>query len=55
MSIGSAPEIGTTFTTWGDMSAADRAAWFDHIRENWTPNLLAGYATLHHAPRESQP
>ena len=54
MSIGSAPEIGAKFNTWGEMSDTDRAAWFAHMRENWHPNLMAGYATVHYAPRESQ-
>jgi hypothetical protein len=51
MAIGSAPEIGIEFTTWGKMSEEARIAWFDHIRTHWTENLMAGYATLHTAPR----
>ena len=46
MAIGSAPEIGTRFTTWGKMSEEDRQAWFEHIRTNWHPFLMSGYATL---------
>lgn len=46
MSIGSAPEIGTQFTTWGKMNEAARVAWYEHMRTNWGPNLLNGYGTL---------
>lgn len=51
MAIGSAPEIGVEFTTWGKMSDESRTAWFAHIRAAWQDNLMAGYATLHFAPR----
>lgn len=46
MAIGSAPEIGTTFTTWGEMNVFARRDWFDHIRLNWGPDLVNGYGTL---------
>ena len=46
MVIGNAPEIGTTFTTWGKMTKESRIAWFNHIRNNWGPDLLSGYGTL---------
>ena len=46
MAIGSAPEIGATFTTWGKMDEASRMAWFNHLRTAWAGNILAGYATL---------
>lgn len=51
MAIGSDPEIGVSFSRWGDMNDVSRQAWFTHMRENWHPNLMAGYATLHYAPR----
>lgn len=46
MAIGSAPEIGTKFTTWGQMDEASRQAWFDHMRNDWGPTLVTGYGTL---------
>lgn len=51
MAIGSAPEVGIVFSVWGQMDEASRQAWFDYIRENWKDNILAGYATIHYAPR----
>lgn len=44
MAIGSAPEIGVQFTTWGRMDDASRQAWFAHIRTNWSGDLMGGYA-----------
>ncbi len=32
MAIGSAPEIGTMFRRFGDMTAAEQQAWFDYLR-----------------------
>lgn len=46
MSIGSAPEIGTSFTTWGEMNADQREAWFAHMRSTWGTDLMSGYATV---------
>jgi hypothetical protein len=46
MAIGSEPEIGVQFTTWGKMDETARAAWFKYIREHWYPDLMKGYATL---------
>lgn len=46
VAIGSAPEIGTQFTTWGQMSEQARAAWFEHMRTSWGPGLVGGYGTL---------
>lgn len=48
MSIGSAPEIGTNFSVWKDMSEYDRQAWFKYMDDNWGLYLQAGYATLVH-------
>lgn len=50
MAIGSDPEIGVEFTTWGKMSEKARVAWFEHMRNNWLDNLMAGYATLQPKP-----
>ena len=46
VSIGSAPEIGTRFTTWGKMDEASQAAWHNHMRTSWGPDLIVGYGTL---------
>lgn len=46
MAIGSNPEIGVTFTRWGQMTDEHRNMWFDHMRNNWGANLMGGYATL---------
>lgn len=45
MSIGSAPEIGVTFTRWGLMTEQQQQAWFAHMK-TWGRNLMGGYATL---------
>jgi hypothetical protein len=46
MAIGSAPEIGYQFTTWGRMTVEHREAWFTYMREQWSPNLYAGEASI---------
>ena len=46
MAIGSAPEYGTEFKQWGEMNAAERQAWWRHMRENWHPNLMNGFGQL---------
>lgn len=48
MAIGSEGEIGAVFTSWGKMSQRDRELWFQHMREDWNPNLHAGWAHLVH-------
>lgn len=45
MSIGSAPEIGVTFTRWGLMTEQQQQAWFAHMK-TWGQHLMGGYATL---------
>lgn len=45
MSIGSAPEIGVTFTRWGLMTEQQQQAWFAHMK-TWGADLLGGYGTL---------
>lgn len=51
MAIGSAPEVGVVFSVWGQMDQASRDAWFQYMRDNYSDNLLAGYATIHYPPR----
>jgi hypothetical protein len=46
VAIGSAPEIGVEFTTWGRMSETSRQAWFDHMRTSWKDGLMSGYAKI---------
>jgi hypothetical protein len=46
MAIGSEPEIGVEFTTWGQMSETARQAWFGHMQTAWGPDLTGGYGTL---------
>jgi hypothetical protein len=46
MAIGSSPEIGAKFTTWGKMDEASRVAWFKFMKEHWGPTLLGGYGKL---------
>lgn len=46
MAIGSDPEIGVQFTTWGKMSPTARAAWYNYMRTEWGPDLQQGYGTL---------
>ncbi len=45
MAIGSAPEIGVTFHTWGEMTPEQRTAWFAHVK-SWGSDLVAGYGTV---------
>lgn len=45
MAIGSTPEIGVTFHTWGQMSPEQRTAWFLKMK-SWGPDLVAGYGTV---------
>jgi hypothetical protein len=54
MAIGSGAEIGVKFGRWGDMSPADKEAWFDRIRSEWAGNLMAGYATVAYPNREEE-
>lgn len=47
MAIGSAPEIGTTFSRLGDYPDYDSVArWFVAWREMVGDNLMGGYGTL---------
>ena len=43
MAIGSNPEIGIGFTTWGQMNNLQRDAWFTHMRNVWGNDLAGGY------------
>lgn len=46
MAIGSAPEIGVVFGTYGEMTWQQKRDWFHHIRIVYGPDLMGGYATL---------
>lgn len=46
MAIGSQPEIGVEFRTFGLMTPQEQEAWFHHMRTVYGPDLLGGYATL---------
>jgi hypothetical protein len=48
MAIGSAPEIGTGFGLWGDMTPEQQQRWWEHMNTYWQPYLMNGYATLIH-------
>jgi hypothetical protein len=55
VSIGSAPEVGVSFSVWRDMNDESRKAWFRYMNEHWSENLLEGYAKIIHLPREQNP
>ena len=50
MAIGSAPEYGVVFGTYGEMKTKQKQEWFNHIRTVYGPDLLGGYATLAYPP-----
>lgn len=50
MAIGSAPEIGVTFTTFGELPADQQHLWYEHIKR-FGPDLVDGYATLAYPSR----
>lgn len=54
MAIGSDPEYGVQFTRWGEMDAASRLAWYDHVRTRWGADLMGGYATVVYNPRQNE-
>ncbi len=45
MAIGSAPEIGVTFTTFGELTTEQHHLWYEHVKK-FGPTMLDGYATL---------
>ena len=47
MAIGSSPEIGVTFFTWGKMTDHQRAEWFAQVR-SWGKDGVTGYGTVHY-------
>lgn len=53
MAIGSQPETGVTFTTFGALTPEQHDDWYANIRK-FGPDLLNGYATLAH-PTGRQP
>jgi succinate dehydrogenase flavin-adding protein (antitoxin of CptAB toxin-antitoxin module) len=49
MAVGSEPEIGIEFTTWGKMTEASKEAWLAHLRGmRERGNIFEGYATIHY-------
>lgn len=48
MAIGSQPAIGENFKSCKDYTIEDWEKWWAWMRENWHPNLMAGYAVLVH-------
>lgn len=54
MAIGSSPEIGTKFTTWGQMDALARREWHRHMQETWGPDLVGGYAKIIYIDRNAR-
>lgn len=59
MAIGSAPEIGVSFSGVpmdedGFVDGEALSAWYRQWREVVGDDLLGGYATLHYAPRENE-
>lgn len=46
MAIGSAPEIGIVFKSFRDYSEQEKLAWWEYMRTEWSPNLMAGEAWL---------
>lgn len=55
MAIGSEPEIGVAFTTWGKMDEKSRQIWFQTLRERVERgNLLESYATLGYPTRRKE-
>lgn len=46
MAIGSAPEIGTQFGMWSNMTEQQKQLWFRHMQQHWGADLMGGYATV---------
>jgi len=46
LAIGSAPEIGLVFHSFGELPPDKQQLWFDRIREGYGPDGLAGYASV---------
>jgi hypothetical protein len=53
MAIGSEPEVGVEFTTWGKMTEAAKPLWFAHMTEYWRDDLMGGYATTIYQPQSA--
>ena len=54
MAVGSEPEIGIVFTTWGKMDEASKEAWLAYCRGlRERGNILEGYATVNY-PKSRQ-
>jgi len=46
MAIGSAPEIGITFRSFGELTPDQHQLWYDHVRTGFGPDMMKGYAYL---------
>ena len=53
MAIGSDPEVGVEFTTWGRMTETAKPLWFAHMKEYWRDDLMGGYANTIYVNREA--
>jgi hypothetical protein len=47
VAIGSSPEIGVVFNTWGKMTDQEKEAWFAHM-DTWGRDGQHGYGTVAH-------
>ena len=54
MAIGSDPEIGVQFGTWGKMDDTARTRWWYHMQEAWGPTLMEGYGTVVYVDSEKR-
>lgn len=54
MAIGSDPEIGVTFTRWGEMSEEKRAEWFKYMKDFYGPDLMGGYGRVIYIDRSQK-
>jgi hypothetical protein len=51
VAIGSAPEIGVVFTTFGKLSESQQHLWYERIRETEGPDGMGDWASLHYVER----
>ena len=54
MAIGSAPEIGTTFRQAQQMTSQDWEQWWQYMKTEWHPNLMAGEGKLVYITEQSK-
>lgn len=53
MAIGSGGEAGTVFKSCKDYTLQDWAEWHQYMRDNWYPNLHAGWAKTVHKTKNN--